>query len=194
MAKEGKSAITKKTIENISFGSGTIHKNLKYTEGTGWNFLESLMGATSGGSKFNVVAELLHLDVDGALVKVRGMEKKIGETATMEINFIELTPETIKLAVFGENGVSEDANYDVIVSKADIEEGDYLDNIAYVGTKLDGTNIIVILPNALCTSGLSSEGKNKEANVIPLTFEAHADIESDHDKLDYKIYTPKANA
>ena len=93
MAKEGMTGVTEKTPENILFGAGTIHRGLKY-EGSTWNFLDSLVGATSGGSKFSIVPEITSIEVDGALVATKGLDVKTGETATMEINFIELTSDS----------------------------------------------------------------------------------------------------
>lgn len=192
--KEGQNGVSANTPKNILFGAGTIHKNLKYTEGTSWNFTESIMGATNGGSKFSIVPELTDIAVDGALVAVKGLKVKTGETATMEINFAELTEEMIKAAAIAQEGVSVDELYTMIESKASISEDDYFDNIAFVGKTLDGRNIIAILENALCTSGFEQEGKNKEGAVGKYTFASHADIESDLDRLPWKIYYPKATA
>ena len=71
-----------------------------------------------------------------------------------------------------------------------IEEGDYWENIAFVGETLDNKNIIVILPNALCTSGLSIEGKSGEESVGKFTFECHGDANNSLTTLPYKIYYP----
>ena len=193
MAKEGKSGVTPNTPKNILFGAGTIHKNLTYT-GNAWNFAESLMGATSGGSKLSIIPEVTKVPVDGALVAAKGLSVKTGETATMEINFAELTKDIIMAATLGATGTSEDTKYDVIVSKANIAEGDYFDNIAFVGETLGGQKIIAILEGALCTSGFEQEGKNKEGAVGKYTFECHADLDSDLDTLPWKIYYPKTSA
>ena len=193
MGKEGKTGVSVNTPKNILFGAGTIHKNLKYS-GNAWNFAESLMGATSGGSKLSIIPEVTKVPVDGALVAVKGLSVKTGETATMEINFAELTKNIIKAATLGADGTSEDATFDAIVSKADIAEGDYFDNIAFVGKTLGGQNVIAILEGALCTSGFEQEGKNKEGAVGKYTFECHADLDSDLDTLPWKIYYPKASA
>lgn len=193
MSKEGKNGVTANTPKNILFGAGTIHKNLTFTTDT-WNFTESLMGATSGGSKLSIVPEVTKVPVDGALVAVKGLSVKTGETATMEINFAELTKDIIKAATLGAAGESEDTNYDAIVSKADIAEGDYFDNIAFVGKTLGGKNIIAILENVICTSGFEQEGKNKEGAIGKYTFECHAELDSDLDTLPWKIYYPKTSA
>jgi hypothetical protein len=123
------------------------------------------------------------------------LKVKTGETATLEVNFIELSAELVKSATVGatdaENAVD---GYDVIKSKSDIEEGDYWENIAFVGKTLEGKNIIAILDNAICTSGLELEGKNKEAGIGTFTFECTADpdmdTESDLDTLPWHIYYP----
>lgn len=193
MAKAGKTGVSKNTPKNILFGAGTIHKGLKYSDGT-WNMDESIVGATSGGSKLSIVPEVTNIEVDGALVKAKGLVVKTGETATMEINFIELTEDIIKTATLGQAGTSEDTTgYDVIIPKADIEEGDYWENIAFVGKTVEGKNIIAILENALCTSGFEQEGKNKEGAIGKYTFESYAELDSDLDTLPWKIYYPKAS-
>lgn len=190
MSKEGKNGISASTPKNILFGAGTIHKNLKYAD-SAWNFAASLAGATNGGSKLSIVPEIYNVPLDGALVKSKGLQVKTGETATLEINFAELTKDIIKTATFGSDGTSSDANYDLIESKASIAEGDYWENIAFVGKTLDGRNVIAILDNALCTNGFEQEGKNKEGAVGKYTFECHAELTSDLDTLPWHIYYPK---
>lgn len=191
MAKTGKTGVSATTPENILFGTGTIHKNLKYSTNT-WNFDESIIGATSGGSKLTITPEVTTVELDGALVKAKGLDVKTGETATMEINFAELNKEILKAATMGKDSTSADTTYDLIESKESIEAGDYFDNIAFVGKTLDGKNVIAILDNALCTSGMELEGKNKEAGVIALTFESYAELTSGLDKLPWHIYYPVA--
>ena len=193
MAKEGKHGVTQNTPKNVLFGAGTIHKGLKYT-GNAWNFVESIIGATSGGSKLSIVPEIYEIPVDGALVSAKGLTVKNGEVGTMEVNLIELTKDIIKAAAIASEGVSEDANFDVLVSKANIEEGDYFENIAFVGKTLEGKNVIAIMDNALCTSGFEQEGKNKEGAIGKYTFKCHADLDSDLDTLPWRIYYPKATA
>ena len=193
MSKTGNTGVTESTPKNIVFGAGTIHKNLKYTSNA-WNFDSSIVGATQGGSKFTISPEITTIEADGALVKVKGLDVKTGETATMEINFLELNTDIIKAAVVGKDATSQDDTYDLIESKASIAEGDYWDNIAFVGKTLEGKNIIVILDNALCTSGFELEGKNKEAGVGKYTFESYASLTSDLDTLPWHIYYPKASA
>lgn len=189
------SGVTAKTPGNIPFGAGTIHKGLKFDSAAKkWNFAESLAGATSGGSKFEIVPEVTQVEVDGALVAVQELDVKTGETATMEVNLAELTPEIIKASVIGRMANSDAEGYSLITSKSQIEKGDYWENIAFVGKTLTGKPIIVILDNALCTSGMSIEGKNKEAGVGKYTFRCSQTIDGDLTVLPYKIYYPTPTA
>lgn len=185
------SGITDKTPKNIMLGAGTIHKGLTLTDGA-WNFEESLLGATSGGSKVSIVPEFMDIEVDGALVAVKGLKHKVGETATMEVNFVEMTPDILKMCVVGDVADSTDfEGYSEITSRARITEGDYIENLAYVGKKTDGTPIIIIFDQAICTSGFEVEGKNKEAGVFTGTFECVADVSPEADTLPWRILYPK---
>ena len=187
--------VTENTPKNIMLGAGTIHKGFKFDKETKtWNFAESLIGATSGGNKLSIVPNITTVEVDGALVKVKGLDFKQGEVAKLETNLIEITPDLIKNTVIGQIVQSDIDGYDLIESKSDIEDGDYFENLAFVGKKTDGTPIIVILDNALCTTGFEGEGKNKEATVIKCTFECYAEHTEDLTKLPYHIYYPSAQA
>ena len=188
--KHGNNGVSANTVQNIVFGAGTIHKGLKFASSS-WNFDESCVGATKGGSTLSITPEFYSVEPDGSTVAIKDFKRKVGETAKLEVNFLELTADLIKSAVIGANGTSEDSTYDVIESKEAIAEGDYWENIAFVGETLNGENIIVILDNALCTSGLTLEGKNKEEGVGKYTFECHADASESLTTLPYHIYYPK---
>lgn len=184
------SGITANTPKTVMLGAGTIHKGLTCAEGT-WNFEESLICATSGGSKMSIVPEFYDVPVDGALVKVKGLTVKVGETATLEINPIEMKPEILNMAVIGDEKESETATgYMEMTSRATINEGDYVEKLGYVGKTIEGKPIIIIFDNALCTSGLELEGKNKEAAVPKFTFECYADLTPEADTLPWHIYYP----
>lgn len=133
--------------------------------------------------------------MDGALVKIKGLTAKVGETATLEINPVELTPEVLKMAVIGDSKTSTTATgYDEITSRAVITAGDYISNLGYVGKTIEGKPIIIIFDNALCTSGFELEGKNKEAAVPKFTFECFADLSPEADTLPWHIYYPTPTA
>lgn len=184
------SGITENTPKTVMLGAGTIHKGLTFST-SAWNFEESLICATSGGSKLSIVPEFYDVPVDGALVKVKGLTVKVGETATLEINPIEMKPDILRMAVIGDEKASTTATgYKEMTSRAIINEGDYVTDLAYVGKTIEGKPIIIVFDNALCTSGLELEGKNKEAAVPKFTFECFADLTPEADTLPWHIYYP----
>lgn len=188
MAVIGKHNVTTDTPSNILLGAGTYHRGLKFS-GNAWS--GTPFGATSGGGKISIKGEYVVLDVDGALVKFKGQTVKQGGTAVAEINFTEINPETLKLGTLFKEGTTDAEGYVMLEDKAHIEEGDYIENFGFVGKTADGTkNIVVIFENALCTSGLEIEAKNKEQSVVKLTLEAIASNEGDLDTLPVKIYYP----
>lgn len=186
LAKHGISATTP---SELMFKAATIYKNLKFdTEWTG-----EVLGATSGGSKFSLVEEFADAEVDGALVKVKGLKVKIGETGTLEMNVTEFKENIIKEALhLVEDSAKKATGFKCYKTKALVVDDDYLENVAVVGELTSGKNVIFILPNAFCTSGVEIEPKDKEQATFALTFEAHADITGDLDHLPVEIYYPTA--
>lgn len=135
---------------------------------------QTVIGATSGGNKFSASVEFSDIDIDGVTVKVKGMTLKVGETATLETNLAQHTATSFKMALAGEEFKSPIEGFKLISTKPLLELSDYLDNVAYVGTMTDGTEIIIIMENPVCTSGIEIEGKNKETSVVKATFEPSA--------------------
>ena len=186
------SGITEATPGNVLFGAGTVHAGLEF-KSSAWNFAESLMCATNGGSKVSITKEVYDVPVDGALVKIKDLAVKVGETATMEIKPVEQTPELIKKTVIADEAASSTATgYTELKSRGMIKTGDYVKNLGFVGKRLDGTPIIVIFDYALCTSGWEVETQNKEAATPTLTFECYAPLSSEADTLPWHIYYPAA--
>lgn len=156
-----------------------------------WNFDDSLIGATSGGNKLSIKRETINVEPDGAMVKVKGLEFKVGETATLDVNLLEINEENVKLLTGGEKAdTSSVTGYDEIISKAQIQTGDYLPNFGFIGRRTDGTPVIIVFDNALCTSGLDIDAKNKENSTFPATFECYADLSDNPNKLPWHIYIP----
>ena len=165
-----------------------------YEKFEGFSLKNTLLGATNGGVKVSIKPEFTDVPVDGALVKVKRLTVKTGETAVMETTLTEITEDTTAMALNGEKGNSKffdikDTHF-AVRAKPSISEGDYINNLAYVGHRIDdGSNrkVIVIFKNALCTSGYEIEGKNKETAGLKLTFECYADLTNNPSTLPYEI-------
>lgn len=184
-----KSGITESTPKNMLINAAVLYANLKYEEDK-WS--GELLGATSGGAKISIVPDYKNIEVDGAVVNVKGMMQKQGETAYIEASLIEMTPQILQMTMAAEKVESPVKGYDLYKTKSLLEEKDYIDNIAAIGTLSDGREIIVIMENMLCTSGFEVDTKNKDKSVLKCKFECFAGFEDDHDKLPVFIYYPKA--
>lgn len=183
-----KSGITAATPKNMLINAAVLYANLKYEDGKWYG---DLLGATSGGAKVHVSSEFEPVEVDGAVVKVRGMTLKQGEEAYIEANLIEITPEILKMTMVAAQAESEIPGYDLYTTKALLEDSDYIDNIAAIGTLSDGREVIVIMENMLCTSGFEADTKNKDKSVLKCKFECSAGFEDAHDTLPVFIYYPQ---
>nr|DAT32042.1 MAG TPA: major tail protein [Caudoviricetes sp.] len=189
------SGVSATTPTNIMLGAGTLYKNLVYSKDSN-KWTGTILGATSGGNKLSIKPEITDIEVDGVLVEAKGLKQKTGETAQIETNMVEITKDFLKSTVIGKDGTSEDSRFDVIESKALIEDSDYIENFAFVGFKADGSPILVIFDYAICTDGLETDNKNKEAAVVPATFKCVANLVEggNTNTLPYHIYVPKASA
>jgi hypothetical protein len=189
-----KSAITAQTPKRIIFGAGVYAHNLPWdTVPTPEQVKTGLIGATNGGGKVSIKPNFVNLELDGVLVKVRGMVQKAGETATMETNMAEVSADYIAKTVIGKASETEDGLFDVIDSKAKIEDTDYYTGFGYIGQMLDGRALMVIFKNAMATEGLEFEAKNQEQVTVPTTVECYSDTAEgdDLEKLPYRIYIEK---
>lgn len=195
--------MTRNTLERIWLGAGTIHKGLMLTTGSAggnaqFNFEKTLLCATSGGNSLEITSTLYDVPIDGVGIKVYGGVVKTGETGTMTINALDMTPELLNHALFSDLTDSQGAKDYLIGSTGQkIEEKHWIDNLAYVGETLkDRKPIVIIFEKAICTSGAKVDGKSFEASVLPLTFEAYRPY-SDNDRmtgLNIRIYYPKTSA
>lgn len=188
-----KHGVTKATPSNIPLGAGVWFKGLTFGEG-GWT--GTVLGATSGGSSIKITPEILDLEVDGALALAKGLALMQGGTGEAEVNFAEINKEILKMTMLGEELPAESEHavegFDCIQTKNAITEGDYVENLGFVGETADKSKqIVVIFDFALCKSGFQLDPKNKEAGVVKATFTAYGDIDTDLDKVPVRIYYPK---
>ena len=191
LAKHG---ITSATPSNIPLGAGTWFKGLEYKEG-GWT--GTVLGATSGGSSIKITPEVLDIEIDGAAVVSKGLAVMQGGTAEAEVNFAELNKDILAMTTLGEVlGSGDDGHvegFDCIQTKNAITEGDYVENLGFVGYTADQSKqIVVIFDNALCKSGFQLDPKNKENATVKATFTAYGNIDSDLDRVPVRIYYPQS--
>lgn len=187
------SGITSGTPSKIPFGPGVYFAGIPYSETVApaeEAIKAALLGATQEGGTLTITPEFFMPELDGANVPIKELQKKVGETATMETSFAELTAELVSKMVVGTVKDSTDKNYDVITS-AELGAGHFYEGFGYYGAHMDGRPLIILFKNALCKSGFSMEPKNKANSVFKGTFECQSDIEYGVEKLPYAIFIYK---
>lgn len=191
------------TPKHYLINAGAIYKNLEWNatggEGGKGQWEGELLGATAGGNKVTIEQNYRVIEIDGVFTPAVGQKILESQTAKLETNVKELTAENIRLSINGKiadsDGVDAPTGYKVISGKAKLENTDYIKNLGIVGT-MSGTDdpIIIIIDNALCTSGLDFETKDNDEAVISMTFEAHANEGQVDDLiLPCRIYFPNIN-
>lgn len=185
----------KNTPLHYLIDAGAIYKNLEYDplaeEWTG-----EPLGATAGGNSVVVEQEYREIEIDGVFTQAVGQKAIESSTAKLTANVKELTAENIRMAI---NGTLREADedeapegYKVVEGKGQLECEDYIKNLGLVGTITGSSQpIIVILENAICTSGLEMETEDDDEAVIAMEFTGHAGAEDVADrKPPIKIYFP----
>lgn len=188
-----KSGITAGTPSKILFGAGVYFQGVDYDETvapTEEEIKVAIIGATQDGGTLTITPELFAPELDGATVAIKELQQKVGETAQMEISYAELTAELMANMVFGEVKESTDKNYDVVTSSV-LKSGHFYEGFGYYGEFLDGRPMIILFKNALCTSGLSTDNKNKTNSVFKGTMVCHSDTAYGTTKLPYAIFIRK---
>lgn len=188
-----KSGITEGTPSKITFGAGVYFQGLPYDEKvapTEEEVMGAIIGATQEGGTLTITPEFFAPEIDGANVAIKEFQQKVGETAQLEVSFVELTADYLARTAIGQISETTDGEYEVITS-AELRSGHYYSGFGYYGNFLDGRPLIIMFKNALCTSGFSSEAKNKTNSVFKGTFACHSDITYGTDKLPYAIFVRK---
>ena len=188
-----KSGITAGTPSKILFGAGVYFQGLEYSETvapTEEAIKAAIIGATQEGGTLTITPEFFAPELDGATVSVMELQNKVGETAQMDISYAELTADLMSKMVIGNVGETTDKEYDVVTSSI-LKKNHFYQGFGFYGEFLDGRPIIILFKNALCTSGLTTDNKNKTNSIFKGTMACQSDIAYGTTKLPYAIFIRK---
>jgi len=178
---------TANTLKNLLVDAGAIYKDYNLPT-------EALIGATSNGNEFDITPKTYDVKVDGLKGSVKGLTQIISTDVTLKVNMLEITTDTLKMALMADVDTTSDANYDIITGRTTILDTDYIENIALVGKISGSANpIVIILKNALSSTGIKFSNKDSSSNVLPITFTANIDPNAPADSV-FEIHYPKVSA
>jgi len=153
---------------------------------------EKLFGAAASGNEFSVDIKTYNAKVGGILnTNVKGLQFVTDITASLKVNMLEVTTETLKASLPGSSvDTTTNADYDIITLPMGGTQT-YLTNIALV-TTLSGSDkpVVIILKNAQATGGLKIKVEDAKDNTIPMTFEAFSDPMNPKESP-FEIHYPK---
>ena len=188
-----KSGITAGTPAKILFGAGVYFQGVEYSETvapTEEAIKAAIIGATQEGGTFTITPEFFMPELDGATVAVMELQQKVGETAQMDISYVEMSADMMSKMAIGKVTESTDKNYDVVTSDV-LKKDHFYKGFGFYGEFLDGRPIIILFKNALCTSGFTTDSKNKTNSTFKGTMACQSGIEYGTTKLPYAIFIRK---
>jgi hypothetical protein len=190
VTSRAKTGITTTTVESFTIDAGALYKNLFEED-------EALLGATSGGNTFVIEQEIRSVELDGARGDVRGARRVIESRPRLTTNLIELTTETLMLALTGTTATDflddgeTTATHDDIRRTRNILDTDYITNIGIVGETSNGEDIILVIENALSDGGFELALEDKSEGILEVQFTGHYDP-ADMSKEPWRIIYPKS--
>lgn len=187
------SGINENTPKNLLLDTGAFFVNFDITTDSYETAKSKLLGATSGGGKFEFKVNFREPSVDGKKGAVKGLKFIESWEISMGASMIEFKKEVFEHALGASKATATTVNtknYTKIEGKNVLEDSDYLDNITWVGT-LSGSEepVIIQVFNALNGEGLSFEPKDNDDVVCELNFIGHSTTQ-DLDTPPFAIYYP----
>ena len=172
------------TAKHLLLNSGCLYKNYGLVD-------ESIIGATAGGSEFDVTVKTRDVKCDG----LHGLQKGLRFFTDVEISLktalLEVTPETLAMSLIADIDTVTDLDYDIIKGRVNILDTDYIENIALVAELSGSTKpIIIIMQNVLNTDGLKFKTQDDNDNTLGTVFTAFGDPTTPTE-LPYEIRYPK---
>lgn len=153
--------------KDLLLGEGTLYKD--YDE-----ISEAAIGATRGGTTFEIERSIKEVEYDGAMGATKGMRRYERCVVRLVINFLKINYVNLAygLNVTVSDGSDQDGTYKEITFDTDLNSTDVMTNLTFYGKKADGSYCLIKLLNVVNTGNISLEWKAKDELVGELTFTA----------------------
>lgn len=178
--------VSKENVDAMQFDSGVLVKNFNTST---FEIPTELIFATSGDININYQPTFANLgdDVNNIHRKYAEFEVITGtNAANITVTVLDFSPATLK-TMLGAADITDDNHVSprLVVKDADFE------NIAWVGKKIGGGLLAVVIPKALCTSGLAFSAKKGGKGSTSMTIEAFATL-TDKTKAEMEFYSTQS--
>ena len=157
--------VTTAQIENILLDTGVVYLNYGVSG-------ERILAPTRGGNSFVVEQDVRVIERDGALGKEKGLRRVINEDAMLTVRCMDLSIANLHLAL---RGATATATKITNTQDGSIDDSEYLSNITWIGTDMEGKNRVIQLFNAMADNGLTIDATDKDEAVLEIQFAGHRD-------------------
>ena len=131
------------------------------------------LGATRGGGNFETGKVIEHVEVDGRVYPVKGLQRVRTYDPVLTVNLLEISLPNLR-DILGNTDVDSWTVFEEVSLSATVKNADYIDNIAWLG-KLATTDdpLILVLENVLNIASASLSMEDKNEMTIEVQFMAH---------------------
>ena len=152
-------------IENILLDTGVVYVDYGLAG-------ERVLAPTRGGNTFVVEQDVRVIERDGALGKEKGLRRVIKEDAMLTVRVMDMSIANLNMILRGSSATATKVTSTLTGTIVDTE---YLTNVTWIGTDMEGKNKIITLYNAMADNGLSANFTDKDEAVIEIQFSGHRD-------------------
>ena len=132
-----------------------------------------------------VTQEIREPEIDGVRYRFKGGSFVDSTDASMTGTLVEVTPQNFKyILATGETETSGQKT--TVKMHTRINDEDYLENLVWIGDLADGGLVLIVLKNALNTSGMNLTFTDKGEGTIPFEFHAYQDSVEDYDMAPFE--------
>lgn len=196
MSDFGRTGVTPDTANRLILDAGELYANIDLTEleGTDPDPVASALasakklGATRGGTSFNLGRTFRSVEVDGMRGPTKGFKRREEIAPTLQTTLLEMTKEQFTRFIAGAD-VTVTGSFSKIQG-GPLEAADYISNIALLATYSGSTKpVIIVLKNVLATDLGEMATQDKNEVAVQVTFGAHFDPATP-DEEPWVIYHP----
>lgn len=171
------------TFEHLQLNAGVFLREFAWDTATDKSTLEELVlgalesgeglvGATRGGGSFECSPTVRQVEADGMRAPFVGSTINDMWTVKLKTTLLEITPENFKAALMCGEIEDKGDHVKVLKLRTDIEEGDYIPKLCWVGDTSKGM-VLIELDNALNVNGANFAFTDRGEGTLPVEFQAH---------------------
>lgn len=196
---QGRSGISAATAANMVLDAGEVWFNIDVDaleDGTASDpWADAIaattavkLGGTRGGNSFNPNRTIRQMPVDGAIGPVKGFNRRQSSAPVLTVNLLELTPENLERAIAGANSAT--AGLFEKITGGEIEDADYITNVAFATTlKGEDNPIVIVIQNALVMEAPEFSAVDEDETVLTVAFTGHVLATAPNTEV-FAIYHP----